>query len=124
MIFGDLIKLAEAKLEQDNNVLYSHGDKLLDFVNKTEQGKWYKFVSDDVYLVYNKHYLNMTKLHNEIITVYSLKGYVGLGMSKLSIEQLLRYSGVRLLIKPFFLDINQNIDTNVVANMLLRKEYI
>lgn len=124
MIFGDLIKLAEAKLEKDNNVIDSNGDELVDFVNKTEQGKWYKFVKDDVYLVYNKHYLNMTKLHNEIITVYSLKGYVGLGMSKLSIEQLLRYSGVRLLIKPFFLDINQNIDPNGVANMLLRKEYI
>jgi hypothetical protein len=124
MIFGDLIKLAEAKLEKDNNVIDSRGVELVDFVNKTEQGKWYKFVKDDVYLVYNKHYLNMTKLHNEIITVYSLKGYIGLGMSKLSIEQLLRYSGVRLLIKPFFLDINQNIDPNVVANMLLRKEYI
>jgi hypothetical protein len=124
MIFGDLIKLAEAKLEKDNNVIDSNGDELVDFVNKTEQGKWYKFVKDDVYLVYNKHYLNMTKLHNEIITVYSLKGYIGLGMSKLSIEQLLRYSGVRLLIKPFFLDINPNIDPNVVANLLLRKEYI
>ena len=50
MIFGDLIKLAEAKLEKDNNVIDSNGDKLLDFVNKTEQGKWYKFVSDNNYL--------------------------------------------------------------------------
>lgn len=125
MIFGDYIKLSTMNENKSTyDVEISNEVGIENFIEKTEDSRWYKFVDGDIFLIYNKHYLNMNELQREIIAIYSTTGYIGIGFSKLTIDQLLKYSVVRDIIKPYFSDLSKNINCAAVANTLLHKEFI
>ena len=101
------------------------GDLTLDEVlAKTSPTVWTgREISGIKYLVYNRHYLNITELKKQLDIVYDNAGYAGYGFSKLSEPELVRYTRVKDIVMPFFMSsVEAAVDPELVAQKLFMNE--
>lgn len=83
-----------------------------------------KIIKNEKYLMFNNHYLNITKLRDEIAKLYSAKGYENYGFAKLGEAELVRYKTVRNIISDEFLrsDGDDELDPAAIALVLFNSE--
>ena len=96
-----------------------------DYVKEINPQTWTaKIVENKKYLFYNGHFLDISKLAQEIKTLYTNKGYKNYGFSKLDESDLIRYTTVReILAKEFTQEMNSiELSPSNVAQCLFDNE--
>lgn len=78
------------------------------------------------YCFFNKKYLNLTELANQIRALYISKGYMGLGFSKLSDSDFVKYSTSKIILDSLFKNdlFYMEIDPKQAAKYFLAAEYV
>lgn len=92
---------------------------------QTDPNKWCaKIIDDEKLLFFNHHFLNITKLRDEIQSLYSKEGYEKYGFSKLSETELVRYKTLRDIIMGEFLraDETEELDPAEIAQIIFDNE--
>lgn len=87
--------------------------------------KWTaKIIDDEKLLFFNDHFLNITKLRDEIQKLYNAQGYEHYGFAKLSETELVRYKTLRDIIVGEFLREygNEELDPAAVAQIIFDNE--
>lgn len=87
--------------------------------------KWSaKIINNEKFLFFNNHYLNVTKLMNEIKKIYSENGYTNYGFSKLTESELVRYKTLRDVLMGEFLrtDFDNELDAAETAKIIFQNE--
>ena len=87
--------------------------------------KWSaKIINNEKFLFFNNHYLNVTKLMNEIKKIYSENGYTNYGFSKLTESELVRYKTLRDILMGEFLrtDFDNELDAAETAKIVFQNE--
>lgn len=82
-----------------------------------------KIIGDDKMLFFNDHYLNITKLRDEIQKIYSANGYEHYGFGKLSETELVRYKTLRdILMNEFLGNADDELDAAMMAKIIFDNE--
>ena len=92
---------------------------------QADPNKWCaKIIDDEKLLFFNHHFLNITKLRDEIQSLYSKEGYEKYGFSKLSETELVRYKTLRDIIMGEFLraDETEELDPAEIAQIIFDNE--
>lgn len=81
-------------------------------------------VSGVKYLIFNHKILNISELKKQISNVYDKNGYSGYGFSKLNEHELIRYTRVKNIIIPAFMQNNYDKELNpsLIAEKLFMNE--
>lgn len=89
------------------------------------KNRWISKVMSDnsVYLFYNEHCLNMTKLKAEMDMLYASKGFAGSGYDKLTVEELTNYRTVKdIFVKLIAQSLNHELSAKETAESLFDRE--
>lgn len=99
-------------------------DTIEDTVVKCNPNTWTaREINNVKYLIYNKKFINLTKLKSKIDEVYLANGYENYGFSKLSEHDLVRYTKVKdILMDSFMNEISDELDEEYLANKFFAKE--
>lgn len=54
------------------------------------------------YCIFNKKFINLTELANQVRALYASKGYLGVGFSKLDDTDYVRYSTAKVILDKLF----------------------
>jgi len=104
-----------SKTETLDQVLYHVDPKVM--TGRTIQGV--------KYCMFNKKFINLTELANQVRALYASKGYLGMGFSKLDDVDYVRYSTAKVILdKLFQSDLYYvEIDPKQAAKYFLADEY-
>ena len=109
----------------DNVVIATVKDRSLEDVVKTSSPQTWtaKIINGTKYLIYNKKYLNVTRLREELGKLYTEKGYNGYGFSKLTESEIVRYKTVKNIIMPsFYDDFTDEVNPIELAKVIFNNE--
>ena len=87
--------------------------------------KWCaKIINNEKFLFFNNHYLNVTKLKDEMKKIYAQNGYSDYGFSKLDESELVRYKTLRDILMGEFLrtDFDNELDAVEAAKIVYQNE--
>lgn len=78
------------------------------------------------YCFFNKKYINLTELANQVRALYISKGYMGLGFSKLADSDFVKYSTAKVILNDLFKNdlFYMEIDPKQAAKYFLAAEYV
>ena len=101
MKLSDYVKSLQESVEETSVSLTNSSDgdlqtEIASLIEKSEN-KWIgrRLSDNSIYLFYNRHYINITNLRNEIAQLYATKGFTGSGFDKLTEEELCVYNTVK-----------------------------
>lgn len=83
-----------------------------------------KIIGKEKYLFFNEHYVNITKLKDEIQKLYKANGYEHYGFGKLGESELVRYKTLRDILMSEFLryDTDDELDPAMIAQIIFDHE--
>lgn len=98
---------------------------VFDYLNEIKPDVWTaKIIKEEKFLFFNEHYLNISKLKQELSDLYNKNGYSNYGFSKLDESELIRYTSVRdILAKEFDSAFDGNeLDPSKIAYTIYQNE--
>lgn len=99
-------------------------DTIEDTVKKCNPNTWTaREINGIKYLIFNNKFINITELKSKINELYLSKGYQNYGFSKLSEHDLVRYTKVKNILMPSFMnETSDELDIEYLASAFFDKE--
>lgn len=129
MLFNQYVKRLKDKSEAEKQAILKYvtdkTETISDVAYACQEGVLCgRVVNNHKYAIYNRKYLDLTVLAKYLKALYKKNGYDGVGFSRLSDAELLKYTTTKIIIKNLCkTSLTDEVDVKYAAEEIFANEY-